>query len=104
MPIVTISLNNKNFQLSCNDGAEGQLLKLAGKLNDKILEIKASNPYASFELLLVMAALSIQDALQSASSKLAMPGEKKSEDEEKFAETLSTIAGYLEELARKLAK
>ncbi len=55
MAIVTITLNNKNFQLYCNSGEEEKLLFLANKLNEKISEIKAVNPAASFDLLLVIA-------------------------------------------------
>lgn len=105
MSIVTITLNNKNFQLSCNDGAEGELNNLAANLNDRMMEIKYANPTASNELLLVMTALSIQDQLESLSIKLGrVNGEKNNNEDEKFAETLSTIAQYLENLAKKIGK
>ena len=105
MSIITINLNNKNFQLSCNEGSEEQLYSLASRLNEKIIEIKRANPTASFELLLVMTALSIQDQVQNMSSKLGkLSAEKNHEEEEEFARTLSTIAGYLENLAKKITK
>ena len=105
MSIVTITLNNKNFQLSCDDGAEEQLKNLAASLSSRMLEIKQSNSSASFELLLVMAALSIQDQLESVTAKFGhIQGDKNSGEEEQFAETLSTIAQYLENLAKKISR
>jgi cell division protein ZapA (FtsZ GTPase activity inhibitor) len=105
MSIVTITLNNKNFQLSCDEGAEEQLKSLASSLNARMVEIKRANSGASFELLLVMAALSIQDQLESVNAKFAhVEGGKSSNEGEQFAETLSTIAQYLENLAKKIDK
>ena len=105
MSIVTITLNNKNFQLLCNDGSENQLIELATKLDEKITEIKTANPASSFELLLVMSALSLQDQTQNLNNKLGkINGSKNNDEDEKFAETLSTIALYLENLAQKIGK
>jgi len=105
MSIVTIALNNKNFQLLCNDGSENQLIELARKLDEKIAEIKTANPASSFELLLVMSALSLQDQTQNFNNKLdKINGSKNNDEDEKFAETLSTIALYLENLAQKIGK
>lgn len=105
MSIVTITLNNKNFQLSCNDGSEEQLFSLAALVNEKIFEIKRVNSAASSELLLVMTALSLQEQIQSLSSKLGkFTNEKSYEENEQFAQTLSTIASYLENLAKKIGK
>jgi cell division protein ZapA (FtsZ GTPase activity inhibitor) len=105
MSIVTITLNNKNFQLLCNDGSENQLIELAEQLDKKIAEIKTANPSSSFELLLVMSALSLQDQVQNLNNKLTkINGLKNNEEDEKFAETLSTIALYLENLAQKIGK
>jgi len=106
MSIVTITLNNKNFQLLCNDDSETQLIELASKLDAKITEIKMANPSSSFELLLVMVALNLQDQTQNLNNKLdKINGSKNNDDEdEKFAETLSTIALYLENLAQKIGK
>lgn len=105
MSIVTITLNNKNFQLSCDTGAEEQLRNLGESLNNRMLEIKRANPSASFELLLVMAALSIQDQLESMTAKFGkISSDKDPHEEEQFAQTLSTIAEYLENLAKKIGK
>lgn len=105
MSIVTVIINNKNFQLACGDGEEEQLHNLAAQVNAKIAEIKKASPLASNELLLIMTALSLQEQLQNSlpnSNKLVT--EKANNAEEKLAETLTTIAGYLETLAQKIEK
>lgn len=105
MSIITITLNNKDFQLACTDGSENELQDLARRLNEKITNIKLFNKAASFELLLVMSALSVQEEVQSLEAKLRkIDGGEINQEEEKFSETLSTIAGYLENLAKKIAK
>lgn len=105
MSIVTIILNNKNFQLYCNDGEEEELLILADTLNKKIFEIKNASPTASSELLLVMIALSLQAELKNLLKKINdMDYSKVHNNNQEFSETLSTIAGYLENLAKKIGK
>ena len=105
MSIVTITLNNKNFQLSCDAGAEEQLKNLAESLNSRMLEMKQANSGASFELLLVMAALSIQDQLESITAKFGkVAGNKNNNEDEQLRETLITIAQYLENLAKKIGQ
>ncbi len=103
MSLVTITINNKNFQLSCSEGSERELSMLVDILNGKINDIKNTSPNASFELTLVMTALSLQSELQTLKSRIFDEESSKiNKDDEKFSETLSTIAGYLENLAQKL--
>ena len=105
MSIVTVTLNKRSFQLYCNNGDEELLLSLAAKLDNKITEIKLVNPAASFELLLVIASLNAQAEIASLTERVNKNSfQKNHHDERKFAETLTTIAGYLENLARKMEK
>lgn len=106
MPIVNIVLNNRNFQLSCEDGFEEQLLNLADTVNLELEDLKTTNKMASFDLLLVMLTLGMQDKLQNMQLKLDKASRENpySADDEKFAETLSTIAQYLDTLAQKISK
>ena len=49
MSIVTVTLNNKSFQLYCNNGDEEELLSLANKhSDDKMAEIKLGDPHGLF--------------------------------------------------------
>ncbi len=105
MSIVTITLGSKNFQLACSNGSVQELNILVAKLNEKIVEMKKISPTASFELLLVMSALGLQEEVQNLTNQITnLHGGKTLKDEEQFAETLTTIAGYLENLAKKIGK
>lgn len=104
MSIVTITLGTKNLQLVCNDGSEGELRDLAFKLNETIGQIKKLNPSASFELLLVMSALDLQQQIQSLSDKIAQADSVVTPGEKECTETLAVIANYLENLAKKIGK
>jgi cell division protein ZapA len=98
-------LNNKSFQLACSPDSENQLRGLAEEIDRQLSKMKASNPSASFELLLVMTALSQQDRISTLESKLgATPDEIEVTNNSEFADTLSTIAGYLENLAQKIGR
>ncbi len=99
MSIVTITINNKQFQIACNDGQEELLQSAANKLSENIDLVRDASPKASTELLLIMCALGLQDENSTLRNKLDNTGFN---DNEKLSETLSTIAGYLEELANKI--
>lgn len=101
MSVVTITINNKKFQIACNDGQEALVQSAAQTLSDNIDNLKSASPSASTELLLIMCALGLQDDNSSLRSKL---GNADLEDTDKLSNTLSTIAGYLEELANKISK
>jgi len=101
MSIVTITINNKQFQIDCNDGQEDLLKAAAEKLSENIALLRESSPKASTELLLIMCALGLQNDNSNMQSKMREGG---FEDNEKLSETLTTIAGYLEELANKITK
>ncbi|MES2214759.1 MAG: cell division protein ZapA [Pseudomonadota bacterium] len=102
MAIVTVVINDKNFQIACNDGEEARLQSAGDTLRSKIDALKAISPRATTEFLLVMCALGLQDEVTSLQNKLTNMGDTGEDD--KVAETLSTIAGYLESLAEKIAK
>jgi len=101
MSIVTITINNKQFQIACNDGQEELVQSAAVKLSENVDLIKRASPTASTELLLIMCALGLQDDNSNLRNKLS---DKGWDDNEKLSETLSTIAGYLEELANKISR
>ncbi|NRB10227.1 MAG: cell division protein ZapA [Rickettsiaceae bacterium] len=102
MSIVTIRLGNKEFKLSCAKENSSQLMNLSEHLNSEIDKIRRDNPTASFELLLVMTALSLQDEklvnFQNSGNEIL---ENVKMD---FQYTLSTIAKELKTVAEKLEK
>ncbi len=101
MAVVTIVINGKNFQIACNDGDEGRLESAALSLNDKVGQLKSGSPQANTDLLLIMCALGLQDEVATLKGKLDR--DSNAPEDEQVAETLSTIAGYLEGLAKKIS-
>ena len=65
MSIITITLNNKNFKLSCPEENKEQLVVLSERLDLELEKIQENNPSASFELLLVITALGLISDKQS---------------------------------------
>ena len=100
MSIVTIKVNNKNFDLYCPEENKAALIKVTEKLNTEIDNMKRSNPSASFELLLVMTALKLQDdkisQLQQNSSSIIQ------EVNQDFQSFLGTVSGELKTVLSKI--
>lgn len=100
MPIVTITLNDRNFKLSCPEESKEQLISLAEKLDIQLTKMKNANPSASFELLLVMVALSLQEEKQSNTPKNEQQILKEANEE--FQSILSLIYSELKIVTGKL--
>lgn len=106
MQVLTINIGGKLFKIACDEG-EGPRILSAGRVIDELFtEFKKHSNNASHELLLVMCALQLQDKVLGLETKISrLTGQSPSEiDEEQLAETLSTIAVYLENLASKVKK
>ena len=101
MSVITITLNNKQFQLACGDGEESSLQDAVEKLSNRLDSMKEESPRATTELLLIFCALGLQDENTDLRTKLSSSGYSY---DEKISETLSTIASYLDELAKKITK
>lgn len=102
MAVVTLVISGKNFQIACNDGEEERLQSAASVLSSKMDHFRSTSPKASTDMLLIMCALGFQDEVLTLREKLSKMGD--TGEDEKVAETLSTIAGYLESLAKKVVK
>lgn len=60
---VTVRLLDKEYTISCPDGAEAELLASADYLNDKMHEIKNTGKIVGLERIAVMAALNMSHDL-----------------------------------------
>jgi cell division protein ZapA (FtsZ GTPase activity inhibitor) len=65
MSILTITLAGKPFKLACPEESRSHIEMLAEKLDLELDDVSKGNPSASFELMLVMSALSLMDDKQS---------------------------------------
>jgi cell division protein ZapA (FtsZ GTPase activity inhibitor) len=99
MSIVTITLNNKQFKLSCPEESRGKLESLAEKLDCAIEDTKSSNPTASFELALIITALGLVDDTTSQEQKTG--GEVLEKANSDFQKLLSSVSLELKTVAKK---
>ena len=100
MSIVTITLNSKEFKLSCSEESKDKLLMLSSKLDSEIREMATVNKHSSLELLLVMMALKHMD--QRHSQMQISEGEILETANLDFQKQLSSIFSELKTIAKKV--
>lgn len=100
MSIVTIILDNKQFKLACSEESKAKIESLAEKLDNSISDIKKSNPTASFELAVIITALSLMDDKNSKVQESG--GEVLKQANSDFQKSLSAISSELKTVAKKL--
>ncbi|MDG1436223.1 MAG: cell division protein ZapA [Rickettsiaceae bacterium] len=100
MSIVTITLGNKNFQLSCSEASRPKVESLAEKLDHALEDTKTNNPTASFELALVITALGLIDNKQSKLQETG--GEVLEQANQDFQKILASVESELKNIAKKV--
>jgi cell division protein ZapA len=63
MPQISLNINERNYQVTCDDGQEAHLRKLAGHLDERIQDLVAAVGQVGEGRLLVMASLMVADEL-----------------------------------------
>ena len=66
MTQVSVTIDGRKYRLACNEGEEARLETLAGVIDDKIGEMRASFGEIGDQRLIIMAALTIADNLAEA--------------------------------------
>jgi cell division protein ZapA len=116
MAEVTITVNGKNYAISCEDGEEGHLHELAAQVDRKVHELRDAAGQAGEIRLMLMAGLLLADdclganqriaALEKAFADLSKENEsllQRLTAAEEFAlETLETSASRAEDIAARL--
>jgi cell division protein ZapA len=110
MSIVNISIRNCSYQIACNDGEEEKLMNLATSLSDRVDKLSTNHAKSNDSLLLVIAALTVENDLEELRKKrYQLPLYDKKDQEKKtiaidnsVAEALDAISDYVENLARKI--
>jgi cell division protein ZapA len=106
MAQVSVTIDNRKYRLACNEGEEARLESLAGLIDDKIGELRASFGEIGDQRLVVMAALTVADSLQEALDANAAERERikaVGARNETFASSLDQISSRLQSLAGQLA-
>ncbi|MCB2082156.1 MAG: cell division protein ZapA [Hyphomicrobiales bacterium] len=105
MPIVDINLGSRTFQLACGEGQESHLKSLAKDLDKRVQELAGSIQTNSETLILVMAALMLQDELNELQEQAKSFEPPDTHDVDvAVAETLETVAEYVEAIAERVKK
>lgn len=108
MAVVDLVIGKKSYQLSCDDGNEPRLRKLAGDLDSKLKQIAASAPGAGDGMLLVMLALMLQDEVAELREKApahpseSIPNGMSRDHERTVIEALDMVSEFVEHLANKV--
>ncbi len=111
MPEISLSINERNYQVTCDDGQEAHLRKLAGHLDERIQSLVESVGQVGEGRLLVMASLMVADelfeaykenhALKAANGGAAQVGPVEG-GEGAAAAALETCAQRIETIAARL--
>ncbi len=98
---VHIVINNRGYDVSCDDGQEAEVGELAQDLARRVDRLAQSVGQIGDARLLLMAALLVADELASAKRELARLAGG-GEEEEKLAQSLESLASRVEAIAAKM--
>ena len=116
MPQVTVTVNNRNYTISCGDGEEAHLLDLASYYDKQVKLLSEEVGQVGETRLLLLGGLLIADQLSDMVSKLddlrsemnRMKGERTTlehraaNSENRIADLLSAASARVEEIADRL--
>jgi cell division protein ZapA len=106
MAQVSVTIDGRKYRLACNEGEEARLESLAGVVDGKIGEMRATFGEIGDQRLVIMAALTIADNLGEARDEAAAERKRSAEAEERaqaIASSLEALGSRLEALATRLA-
>jgi len=98
---VHIVINNRGYDVACDDGQEGAVGELAKDLAQRVERLAQSVGQIGDARLLLMAALLIADELSAAKGELARLAGGDGE-EDKLAQSLEILAGRVEAIAARV--
>ena len=103
MAQVTVIINNRRYDIACDDGEEAHLTRLAQYLDKRVGELTAAFGQIGDSRLLVMANLLVADELSEANTELdALRGDGKEPAAAGAIPELERLADRIEAIAEKL--
>ena len=106
MTQISLTINDRAYDVTCDDGQEGHLRKLAQHLDEQVRDMAAAVGQVGEGRLLVLASLVVADELFEAYKELhalkAGADSKGAPGEEAAAETLEACAQRIETIATRL--
>jgi len=101
MAKVTVAINGRDYEFSCEDGQESHLTEMAEVVNRRVMDVASSVGQVGEPRLLVMTALLLADELSDAYAEL----ERRQQDAGAENEAvLARLAHRLERLASRMAR
>jgi cell division protein ZapA len=100
MARVAVQVNNRRYEVACDDGQEGHVKELGDFLDRRVRELAASIGAVGENRLLVMAGLVLADELQEMRRRLDSVAAEEGDDG--AAEALDQVAERLERIAARL--
>ncbi len=107
MAHVSVTIDGRKYRLACNEGEEARLESLAGVIDDKIGEMRATFGEIGDQRLVIMAALTIAYNLAEARDEAAADRKRSDAAEQRaqaIASSLDELGSRLEALATRLAR
>jgi cell division protein ZapA len=101
---VTIKFNGKDYLLSCDNGQEENLKKLAIHLNKKFYELKSNLGNIGENKLLLISSIKLIDEYYDLVKKIESKKEKFNNLSEKFKELKSLVINYKENKDNEIDK
>lgn len=112
MPVVDITIGNRDFQLVCGEGQESHLQGLAADVSARLEELAKTMNTGNDVLLLVMTTLMIQDELnelyaaktgEAPPPRASLVADTQEQEDLAVAEAMHSITDYVNKLADKYA-
>lgn len=108
MAQVSVEINGRKYQISCDDGQEAHLARLGTYVDNRIGELVAAVGQIGDARLLVMVSLLVADELSDAYAELEVA--RSADDgasamllaEEKLSEKMDGLAGRIESIAESV--
>ena len=104
MAQVTVKINGRQYDISCNDGEEAHVTLLSEYVNRRVAELVANVRQVGDARLLVMASLLIADELSEVSAELSEVEKKETEVAQNApgAADFELMVSRIESIAEKL--
>jgi cell division protein ZapA len=107
MPLVSIQIANRTYELTCGDGEEERVQELAGYVDEKVGELRKQLPGAPGIKLMVFASLILADESREARG-MAKAAESARASATDSAETLATaledlITSRVDKMSKKVS-
>lgn len=102
MALVTVSINERAYQIACRDGEEERVRSRASELDQRVRKLSAAVGQVGDALLLVMTGLLLSDEVADAKARTAAPADNRDEIDAALATAVEALAARIDGIAERL--